>query len=91
MLSDSIRAMRREIQNALVETCGPITISGEMAQSYALSLVLFEEAALDMEEKLGVRPVATNASRNVVIPLHPSRRDRPRLSVIHGDGGSDIA
>lgn len=90
MLSDSIRAMRREIQNALVETCGPITISGEMAQSFALSLVLFEEAALDMEEKLGVRPVMSNASGSVVIPLRPSNHTRPQLTVIHGDGG-DVA
>ncbi|KEY05821.1 MULTISPECIES: hypothetical protein [Brucella] len=90
MLSDSIRAMRREIQSALVEACGPITISGEMAQSFALSLVLFEEAALDMEEKLGVRPVLSNASGSVVIPLRPSNHTRPQLTVIHGDGG-DVA
>lgn len=90
MLSDSLREMRREFQNALLENGGSITISGEQLQSYALALVMYEDEALDMEEKLGVRPVLTNASGSVVIPLRPSHDTRPKLTVIHGNGG-DVA
>ncbi|MCX2697053.1 hypothetical protein [Ochrobactrum chromiisoli] len=91
MLSDNIREMRREFQNALLEhNGGDIVISGENLQSFAIALVMFEDEALNMEEKLGVRPVLTNACGSVVVPLRPSNRPRPQLTVIHGDGG-DVA
>jgi len=88
MLSDSIREMRREFQNALLEHGGgDIVISGENLQSFALALVMFEDRAMDMEEKLGVRPILSNASGSVVVPLRSSSHKRPQLTVIHGDGG----
>lgn len=90
MLSDCLREMRREFQNALLETGGSITISGEKLQSYALALVMYEDAALEMEEKLGVKPVLSNASGSVVIPLRQSNQNRPQLTVING-GGGDVA
>ncbi len=93
MLSDSIREMRREFQNTLLDQGDyEIVISGADFQSYALALVMFEEAAVDMEEKLGSQPVLSNAPDSVVVPLRSKHPKRPQLHVVQVDGsGSDIA
>lgn len=88
MLSRSIRIMRREIQDVFLASCGPIIITGEMAQSYVLSLILCEEAAMIMEEQLGYRAAdpAPTAPSGVKIRFHPSNVNRPQLTVIDGNG-----
>lgn len=92
MLSENIREMRREFQNALLDAGECVQISVLHMQSFVLALSMYEDAARDMEALIGPQslPVRQQNSGGTILsfPSHPSKR--PQLVVIQGDGG-DVA
>lgn len=92
MLSENIREMRREFQNALLDAGECVQISVLHMQSFVLALSMYEDAARDMEALIGPQslPVRQPNSGGTILsfPSHPSKRQQ--LVVIQGDGG-DVA
>lgn len=96
MLSDSLREMRREIQQILRDApdgAERVEVPALWLLSYVLALGVYEDEAAKFEraycERLATDQTPTS---NTVVLFRDYQKSRPQLHVVQVDGsGSDIA
>lgn len=89
MLSDSLRIMRREFQNAVLEAGECVQISVGNMQAFIMALENYEVAAKEMEVVLWPEPMAIPHAKNGQHLVYPARHEFPKLTVIQGGVSTD--
>lgn len=93
MLTDSLREMRREIQQILRDApddADRVEVSALWLQSYALALGIYEDEAEKFERAYCAQYAANEPAKNTVVLFRDYQKARPQLHVVQVDG-NDIA
>ncbi|WP_273794719.1 hypothetical protein [Brucella intermedia] len=90
MLSESLRSMRHELLDMLMEDVPHVEVSVLKLQSYALALGMYEDAAIVLEQKLNVQDTPNEPANSTVVLFRDYQKSRPQLHVVQVDG-NDIA
>lgn len=93
MLSDSIREMRREIQQILRDApdeAERVEVSALRLQSYALALGVYEDEAEKFERAYCAQYATPEPANSTVVLFRDYQKSRPQLHVVQVDG-NDIA
>lgn len=89
MLSDSLRIMRHEFQNAVLEAGECVQISVGNMQAFIMALENYEVAAKEMEVALWPKPMAIPRSNSSQRMAHIPHHKFTKLTVIQGGASTD--
>ncbi|GAA0600253.1 hypothetical protein [Paenochrobactrum glaciei] len=89
MLSDSLRTMRREFQNSVLEAGECVQISLAHMQAFIIALEGYEVAAKEMEVVLWPQPMAIPQTKNGQRFACPPQVKFQKLTVIQGGISTD--